>query len=56
MCSDMYGMRGGNKANCRYPTVKNVRHAFYQAYNAEPKETFDVSRGDIPIVGKERFR
>ena len=30
--ADMYGMKGGNKSNCVYPTVANVRHEFYKEW------------------------
>ena len=52
----MYGMKGGSKQGCVYPTVKNVREHFYQAYPGEPLLTYDPTRGDIPILGMTKFR
>ena len=52
----MYGHRGGDKTNCVYPTVQNVREQFYKAYPGEPAETFDMTRGDIPLISEGKFR
>jgi hypothetical protein len=52
----MYGMKGGSKENCVYPTVKSVREEFYKAYPGEPAITYDPTKGDIPIVGISKFR
>ena len=52
----MYGYKGGSKADCVYPTVANVRDKFYQAYPGEHRDTYDPSRGDVPVVGVKKFR
>ena len=54
--ADMYGLKGGSKAICVYPTVKNVREEFYRAYPGEPFLTYDPTKGDIPLVGLGKFR
>ena len=55
----MYGYKGGRKDSCVYPTVSNVRKAFYDeydAYGSEPLITYDPTKGDIPRVGEKHFR
>ena len=54
--TDMYGHKGGNKSYCVYPTVKNVRDKFYEIYPGEPPETFDPTKGDIPVCSEKKFR
>ena len=52
----MYGYKGGSKKSCVYPTVTNIRGRFYEAYPGEPLDSYDPSKGDIPLVGLTVFR
>ena len=52
----MYGFKGGDKSQCVYPSVANVRNKFYEVYPGEPIETWDPTKGDVPLVGMSCFR
>ena len=52
----MYGYKGGNRANCEYPTVAKIRRKFYEIYPGVPLDSYDRTKGEIPIVGERMFR
>ena len=48
----MYGTKGGNAEERRYPTVSNVREEFYKTH--EPCD--DPDAGHVQLVGETLFR
>ena len=51
----MWGYKGGKKEGRIYPTVDNVREAFYKQYPAAFRGA-NVEELGIPLVGRTVFR
>ena len=52
MLAGMYGTKGGNAEERRYPTVSNVKEEFYKTH--EPCD--DPDAGHVQLVGDTLFR